>query len=84
MKAVQSILLASLLLFGTQVLAASQVAVSKPAAKPSTATTAAKPAVAKKAAVRCRDAKGKFITCPSKPKSTTCRDAKGKFIKCPA
>ena len=34
----------------------------------------------------CRDAKGKFIKCPTTgaaPKKQ-CRDAKGKFIKCPA
>ena len=29
----------------------------------------------------CKDAKGKFIKCPT-AKPTTCRDAKGKFIKC--
>lgn len=34
------------------------------------------------AATPCRDAKGKFITCP-KPKPEKCRDAKGKFTKCP-
>ncbi|MBB2202357.1 hypothetical protein [Gluconacetobacter tumulisoli] len=34
-------------------------------------------------AAPCRDAKGKFVTCP-KPKPEKCRDAKGKFIKCPA
>jgi hypothetical protein len=28
----------------------------------------------------CRDAKGKFIKCPTKP--THCKDAKGKFAKC--
>lgn len=34
-------------------------------------------------AAPCRDAKGKFIKCPSKPaKPKVCRDAKGKFIKC--
>ena len=33
------------------------------------------------AAAQCRDAKGKFIKCPTaKPK--TCRDAKGHFAKC--
>jgi len=31
----------------------------------------------------CRDAKGKFIKCPTKPaKPTRCRDTKGKFVKC--
>jgi hypothetical protein len=46
-----------------------------------TATTAAK---AKPAAVRCHDAKGKFIACPvvTPAKAKQCRDAKGKFIKC--
>ena len=35
------------------------------------------------AAAPCRDAKGKFIKCPTKPaKSTRCKDAKGKFAKC--
>ncbi|ACI52495.1 conserved hypothetical protein [Gluconacetobacter diazotrophicus PA1 5] len=34
-------------------------------------------------AAPCRDAKGKFTTCP-KPAPTKCRDAKGKFTKCPA
>ena len=36
-------------------------------------------------AAPCRDAKGKFIKCPTKAapaKSTRCRDAKGKFVKC--
>ena len=28
----------------------------------------------------CRDAKGKFIKCPAKPKM--CRNAKGHFAKC--
>jgi hypothetical protein len=32
------------------------------------------------AAAPCRDAKGKFVKCPAKPK--VCRDAKGKFAKC--
>jgi len=32
------------------------------------------------AAASCRDAKGKFIKCASKP--TRCKDAKGKFAKC--
>ena len=30
----------------------------------------------------CKDAKGKFIKCPT-AKPATCRDSKGKFIKCP-
>lgn len=32
----------------------------------------------------CRDAKGKFIKCPTKApaKSARCRDTKGKFVKC--
>ena len=32
----------------------------------------------------CRDAKGKFIKCPTKApaKPVRCRDAKGKFAKC--
>ena len=32
----------------------------------------------------CRDAKGKFIKCPTKPapKAAQCRDSKGKFAKC--
>ena len=32
----------------------------------------------------CKDAKGKFVKCPTKPaaKSAQCRDSKGKFIKC--
>ena len=35
------------------------------------------------AAAPCRDAKGKFIKCPTKPaKPTRCKDAKGKFAKC--
>jgi hypothetical protein len=29
----------------------------------------------------CKDAKGKFIKCPT-AKPATCRDSKGKFIKC--
>ena len=29
----------------------------------------------------CKDAKGKFVKCPT-AKPATCRDAKGKFIKC--
>ena len=41
-------------------------------------------------AAPCRDAKGKFIKCPTKAapakaaaaKSTRCRDTKGKFVKC--
>ena len=44
------------------------------------------------AAAPCKDAKGKFIKCPTKPapapkpaaKASPCRDAKGKFIKCPS
>jgi hypothetical protein len=35
------------------------------------------------AAAPCKDAKGKFIKCPTKPaKPKTCRDAKGHFMKC--
>lgn len=35
------------------------------------------------AAAPCRDAKGKFIKCPDKPKTTVrCRNAKGQFAKC--
>ena len=31
----------------------------------------------------CRDAKGRFVKCPTKPaKPTRCKDAKGKFAKC--
>lgn len=30
----------------------------------------------------CRDAKGKFIKCPTKSKPTRCKDAKGRFAKC--
>ena len=31
----------------------------------------------------CKDAKGKFMKCPTKhAKPKTCRDAHGKFIKC--
>lgn len=35
-------------------------------------------------AAGCRDAKGKFIKCPTKAlaKATRCKDAKGKFAKC--
>jgi len=34
-------------------------------------------------AAPCRDAKGKFMKCPTKPaKPVRCRDAKGKFAKC--
>jgi hypothetical protein len=35
-------------------------------------------------AAPCRDAKGKFVKCPTKApaKPTRCRDAKGKFAKC--
>ncbi|MBB2176726.1 hypothetical protein [Gluconacetobacter johannae] len=40
-------------------------------------------AAAPGSAAPCRDAKGKFVTCP-KPKPEKCRDAKGKFTKCPA
>ncbi len=35
-------------------------------------------------AAPCRDAKGKFITCPAPAAKKTCRDNKGKFIKCAA
>jgi len=31
-------------------------------------------------AAPCRDAKGKFVKCPAKPK--VCRNAKGHFAKC--
>ena len=31
-------------------------------------------------AAPCKDAKGKFIKCPAKPKM--CRDSKGHFTKC--
>lgn len=36
------------------------------------------------AAAPCRDAKGKFIKCPTKKvaKPTRCRDTKGKYVKC--
>jgi hypothetical protein len=35
------------------------------------------------AAAPCRDAKGKFVKCPSKPaKPVRCKDAKGKFARC--
>jgi hypothetical protein len=36
------------------------------------------------AAAPCRDAKGKFIKCPTKkaPAPTRCRDAKGHYAKC--
>ncbi|PTD15840.1 hypothetical protein [Sphingomonas fennica] len=37
-------------------------------------------------AASCRDAHGKFITCP-KPAAAakqSCHDARGKFVKCPA
>jgi hypothetical protein len=30
----------------------------------------------------CRDAKGKFVKCPTKAKPVKCRDAKGHFAKC--
>jgi hypothetical protein len=34
-------------------------------------------------AAACRDAKGKFITCPPAPMvKKSCRDGKGKFIAC--
>lgn len=36
-------------------------------------------------AAPCKDAKGKFVKCPTakvKAKPTTCRDQNGKFIKC--
>jgi len=32
-------------------------------------------------AAPCKDAKGKFVKCPAKPK--VCRNAKGHFTKCP-
>jgi len=31
-------------------------------------------------AAPCKDAKGKFVKCPAKPK--VCRNAKGHFMKC--
>jgi hypothetical protein len=36
------------------------------------------------AAAPCRDAKGKFIKCPTKKPAapTRCKDAKGRFAKC--
>ena len=35
------------------------------------------------ASAPCRDAKGKFIKCPTKPaQAKRCKDAKGKFAKC--
>lgn len=35
-------------------------------------------------AAPCRDAKGKFVKCPTKShaKATRCKDTKGKFAKC--
>ncbi len=36
------------------------------------------------AAAPCRDAKGKFVTCPAPAAKKTCRDNKGKFVKCAA
>lgn len=33
-------------------------------------------------AAPCKDAKGKFVKCPAKPK--VCRNSKGHFIQCPA
>ena len=34
-------------------------------------------------AAPCKDAKGKFMKCPTKPaKPKTCRNAKGHFAKC--
>ena len=34
-------------------------------------------------AAPCKDAKGKFVKCPTKPaKPKTCRDKRGHFIKC--
>ncbi len=41
------------------------------------------PVMALAAPAQCRDAHGKFITCPPpKPIVAQCRDAHGKFIKC--
>ncbi|WP_202820873.1 hypothetical protein [Rhizorhabdus dicambivorans] len=35
-------------------------------------------------AAPCKDAKGKFITCPPPPAAKKpCKDAKGKFMACP-
>lgn len=54
-----------------------------PAAKPAAASAAPAAKPAAPAAIHCRDAKGKFIACPTKPAATKhCRDAKGKFIAC--
>jgi hypothetical protein len=37
------------------------------------------------AAAPCKDAKGKFMKCPTAPaKAVRCKDAKGKFAKCSA
>ncbi|MBN8715655.1 hypothetical protein [Thermomonas sp.] len=65
----QSIALATTLLFATSAFA-----------MPQAGATAAKPAKQ-----TCRDGKGKFIKCEAaKPAKQTCRDDKGKFTKCPA
>ncbi len=51
---------------------------------PPTAAASATPA-ATTAKTQCRDAKGKFVKCPTTPTAAKqCRDAKGKFTKCPA
>lgn len=34
------------------------------------------------ASTRCRDAKGKFIKCPTPKKVVRCKAANGKFAKC--
>jgi hypothetical protein len=34
------------------------------------------------AAAPCRDAKGKFVKCPTKAAPMRCRNGKGKFAKC--
>jgi hypothetical protein len=33
-------------------------------------------------AAPCRDAHGRFMKCPDKPKPIHCRDAHGRFAKC--
>ena len=75
----RSLLIAALVLAGASAasLNASAQGMTTAASKTTSAT--------KTAAIRCKDAKGKFMKCPApaapaKPKQ--CRDAKGKFIKC--
>ena len=68
-SAIGSVVLASLMLFGTQAFAATQTAPAASSSKP--------------VASHCRDAKGKFIKCATAaPAKKTCRDASGKFAKC--